>query len=110
MNWKKGDDVIVHPTVSNEEAKTLFPEHTVHKASVNGLQSFISGIAADYSLSALPQDHTPQGLKFANYRLGLCSYHGVDAGMRSVRLFDYAYVTVSINVKNVVTISILSGS
>ncbi|CAL1702130.1 unnamed protein product [Somion occarium] len=31
VNWKKGEDVIVHPTVSNEEAKTLFPEHTVHK-------------------------------------------------------------------------------
>ncbi|KAF7416266.1 hypothetical protein PC9H_002531 [Pleurotus ostreatus] len=31
VNWKKGDDVIVHPSVSNEEAKTLFPEHTVHK-------------------------------------------------------------------------------
>jgi alkyl hydroperoxide reductase subunit AhpC len=30
VNWKKGDDVIVHPSVSNEEAKTLFPEHTVH--------------------------------------------------------------------------------
>ncbi|KZO89865.1 putative thioredoxin peroxidase [Calocera viscosa TUFC12733] len=25
VNWHKGDDVIVHPGVSNEEAKTLFP-------------------------------------------------------------------------------------
>ncbi|KAG0344613.1 hypothetical protein BG004_004300 [Podila humilis] len=24
-DWKNGDDVIVHPSVSNEEAKTLFP-------------------------------------------------------------------------------------
>ncbi|KAI0643728.1 cysteine peroxiredoxin [Trametes meyenii] len=31
VNWKKGDDVIVHPTVSNEEAKTLFPEFKIHK-------------------------------------------------------------------------------
>ncbi|KAH8106047.1 cysteine peroxiredoxin [Cristinia sonorae] len=31
VNWKKGEDVIVHPTVTTEEAKTLFPEHTVHK-------------------------------------------------------------------------------
>ena len=31
VNWKKGDDVIVHPSVTTEEAKTLFPEHTVHK-------------------------------------------------------------------------------
>ncbi|KAG5343052.1 hypothetical protein C0989_000042 [Termitomyces sp. Mn162] len=31
VNWKKGDDVIVHPSVTNEEAKTLFPEFTIHK-------------------------------------------------------------------------------
>ena len=31
VNWKKGDDVIVHPSVSNEEAKTLFPDFTIHK-------------------------------------------------------------------------------
>lgn len=31
VNWKKGEDVIVHPSVTTEEAKTLFPEHTVHK-------------------------------------------------------------------------------
>lgn len=31
VNWQKGDDVIVHPTVSNEEAKILFPEFTTHK-------------------------------------------------------------------------------
>jgi len=31
VNWNKGDDVIVHPSVSNDEAKTLFPEFTVHK-------------------------------------------------------------------------------
>ncbi|KAF8727777.1 hypothetical protein AX14_007019 [Amanita brunnescens Koide BX004] len=31
VNWNRGDDVIVHPSVSNEEAKTLFPEYTIHK-------------------------------------------------------------------------------
>lgn len=31
VNWKKGDDVIVHPSVSNDEAKTLFPDVTFHK-------------------------------------------------------------------------------
>jgi len=31
VNWKKGDDVIVHPSVTNEQAKTLFPQHTIHK-------------------------------------------------------------------------------
>lgn len=34
VNWKKGDDVIVHASVSNEEAKTLFPEHQVFKVSL----------------------------------------------------------------------------
>jgi len=31
VNWKKGEDVIVHPAVSNDEAKVLFPEVTFHK-------------------------------------------------------------------------------
>jgi hypothetical protein len=31
VNWKKGDDVIVHPSVSNGEAKVLFPDFTIHK-------------------------------------------------------------------------------
>ncbi|KIK06788.1 hypothetical protein K443DRAFT_119972 [Laccaria amethystina LaAM-08-1] len=30
VNWKKGDDVIVHPGVTNQEAKTLFPEYSQH--------------------------------------------------------------------------------
>jgi len=30
VNWQKGDDVIVHPSVTSEEAKVLFPDHTVH--------------------------------------------------------------------------------
>ncbi|KAF9649357.1 1-Cys peroxiredoxin [Thelephora ganbajun] len=30
VNWKRGEDVIVHPSVNSEEAKTLFPQHTVH--------------------------------------------------------------------------------
>jgi len=30
VNWKKGEDVIIHPSVSNAEAATLFPDHTVH--------------------------------------------------------------------------------
>ncbi|KAI5800756.1 thioredoxin-like protein [Pyronema domesticum] len=31
INWQKGDDVIVHPGVSNDEAKTLFPEFRIVK-------------------------------------------------------------------------------
>jgi len=30
VNWKKGDDVIIHPSVTTDEASTLFPNHTVH--------------------------------------------------------------------------------
>lgn len=35
VNWKKGEDVIVHPTVTNDEAKTLFPEYSQHLVSIN---------------------------------------------------------------------------
>jgi len=31
INWVPGDDVIVHPTVSNDEAKTLFPDFRIVK-------------------------------------------------------------------------------
>jgi alkyl hydroperoxide reductase subunit AhpC len=31
VSWQKGDDVIVHPSVSNEEAKTLFPDFRIVK-------------------------------------------------------------------------------
>ncbi|KAA8901926.1 mitochondrial peroxiredoxin PRX1 [Sphaerosporella brunnea] len=31
IDWVKGDDVIVHPSVSNEEAKTLFPDFRIVK-------------------------------------------------------------------------------
>lgn len=30
VNWKKGDDVIIHPSVKNEEASSLFPNYTTH--------------------------------------------------------------------------------
>ncbi|KAI4525516.1 thioredoxin-like protein [Schizophyllum commune] len=30
VNWKQGDDVIIHVGVSQEEAKQIFPEHKVH--------------------------------------------------------------------------------
>ncbi|RPA97210.1 thioredoxin-like protein [Choiromyces venosus 120613-1] len=31
INWVPGDDVIVHPSVTNEEAKTLFPDFRIVK-------------------------------------------------------------------------------
>lgn len=31
INWIPGDDVIVHPSVKNEEAKTLFPDFRIVK-------------------------------------------------------------------------------
>jgi hypothetical protein len=30
VNWQKGDDVIVHPGVSNDEASKIFPQFTIH--------------------------------------------------------------------------------
>ena len=43
VNWQKGEDVIVHPGISNDEAKTLFPNYktlkvcilTIHHAVTN---------------------------------------------------------------------------
>ena len=29
-NWRKGDDVIIHPMVSDAEAEDLFPAHVKH--------------------------------------------------------------------------------
>jgi hypothetical protein len=31
INWVPGDDVIVHPSVKNEEAKVLFPDFRIVK-------------------------------------------------------------------------------
>ena len=31
INWLPGDDVIIHPSVKNEEAKQLFPEFRIVK-------------------------------------------------------------------------------
>ena len=31
MNWQPGEDVIIHPSVKNEEAKKLFPEFRIVK-------------------------------------------------------------------------------
>lgn len=31
INWVPGDDVIVHPSVKNDEAKTLFPDFRIVK-------------------------------------------------------------------------------
>jgi len=30
-NWKKGDDVIIAPSVGNDDAKKLFGEFTTHR-------------------------------------------------------------------------------
>ncbi|KAK7685477.1 hypothetical protein QCA50_011341 [Cerrena zonata] len=40
-NWKKGDDVVIHPSLSNEEARKLFPSYTtqlpyLRTTSLNG--------------------------------------------------------------------------
>lgn len=62
VNWKKGEDVIVHPAVNNEEAKKLFPEVTFHKVSATIRFSFPHQL--NYVLSAtILEDNTLQGLK-----------------------------------------------
>lgn len=33
VNWKKGDDVIIHPGVSNDQANSLFPGYKTLKVS-----------------------------------------------------------------------------
>jgi hypothetical protein len=33
VNWKKGEDIIVHPSVSTGDAQNLFKNVVVHKAS-----------------------------------------------------------------------------
>lgn len=35
VNWKQGEDVIVHASVTQDEANQLFPEHTVHLVSIS---------------------------------------------------------------------------
>jgi hypothetical protein len=57
VNWKKGDDVIVHPSVTNEEAKTLFPDHTVHKVSITPDQQYI---ASSLMNLAIPENDAVQ--------------------------------------------------
>jgi len=59
VNWKKGDDVIVHPAVTNEEAKTLFPEHKQHLVSYRILTLVNDALMS--IRAALLEDHTPQG-------------------------------------------------
>lgn len=51
VNWKKGDDVIVHPTVSNDEAKTLFPEFTIHKVSLGRIIRMLESYSFATSLT-----------------------------------------------------------
>lgn len=31
INWRPGDDVIVHPTIKNEQAKDMFPDFRIVK-------------------------------------------------------------------------------
>ena len=59
VNWKKGEDVIVHPMVTNEEAKTLFPDHTVHKVSFRKQRFPVACWC--FVFIVLPEDYASQG-------------------------------------------------
>ena len=72
-NWKKGDDVIVHPSVSNDEAKTLFPEFTQHLVSDNYLKAD-SNLTLMCSPTSAPLHSTSlKGIITCSY--GRCLYH-----------------------------------
>ncbi|KAG6872756.1 hypothetical protein C0995_006958 [Termitomyces sp. Mi166 len=70
VNWKKGDDVIVHPSVTNEEAKTLFPEFTIHKRRRRYSLTVFSPsgklVQIEHALAAVSQGTTSLGIKASN--------------------------------------------
>ncbi|EPQ59284.1 proteasome-domain-containing protein [Gloeophyllum trabeum ATCC 11539] len=68
VNWKKGDDVIVHPSVSNEEAKTLFPEFTIHKPYLRTTPLKVDGklVQIEHALAAVAGGTTSLGIKASN--------------------------------------------
>lgn len=59
VNWNRGDDVIVHPSVSNDEAKTLFPDFTIHKVCFNVRWRIIT-LLTDGSLTAVLENYASQ--------------------------------------------------
>ncbi|EKM80368.1 hypothetical protein AGABI1DRAFT_73502 [Agaricus bisporus var. burnettii JB137-S8] len=68
VNWNKGDDVIVHPSVTSEEAKVLFPEHTVHKPYLRTtpLKHYGKLVQIEHALAAVSQGTTSLGIKATN--------------------------------------------
>lgn len=59
VNWKKGEDVIVHPSVTTDEAKTLFPDHTVHKGS--RFDPSCLNCNADFETAVVLENHASYG-------------------------------------------------
>lgn len=62
VNWNKGDDVIVHPAVNNEDAKSLFPEVTFHKVCHWSFFIHILVSLTYSSTATLLEDNSSQGL------------------------------------------------
>ena len=81
VNWKTGDDVIVHPSVSNEEAKTLFPDVTFHKVGVFPAAAEVSE-AHECVIATLPPDDPAQAVK-----PGPCAVQTRPAGLRATEEF-----------------------
>jgi hypothetical protein len=61
VNWKKGEDVIVHPGVTNEEAKTLFPDFTIHKVRFELCCRLLRRVIY-IGFEAIPEDYAAQGV------------------------------------------------
>ncbi|KAF2840478.1 hypothetical protein M501DRAFT_1023694 [Patellaria atrata CBS 101060] len=60
INWVPGDDVIVHPSVKNEEAKEIFPEFKIIKPS--GSNAYLSSMnASQTSLHRLNTQESSNG-------------------------------------------------
>lgn len=64
VNWKQGDDVIVHPSVSTEEARKIYPNVVEHKVSIFAIWIPGSACSADLScLVVLSQDNVAACIK-----------------------------------------------
>jgi hypothetical protein len=66
VNWKKGDDVIVHPGVSNDEAKKIFPDFTIHDLPTGKASTRVAFVASTVPVLivciGIPPYNAPEGV------------------------------------------------
>lgn len=95
VNWQKGQDVIVNNAVSNEDAKTLFPDYKAVLVRLNPYQCSVCGLThVPYVHVAIPQDDrrsqrlsglrvSPFSLTIRNWILYVCSQWNLETLMMS---------------------------